>query len=212
MESSTEKREIIYTCPMHSDVIKNVPGKCPICGMNLIQKSLISRTDKHKVGHHNHTSVCANTADPLMAKKMEKEMRIGFIVSLLLTIPVVLYSSLGQKILGVNLPAPLPVSLAFPDGGINLLSLLLASLVVFWPGWIFISGAYYALKKRTLDMSVLIATGVLAAYIYSFAMTIFADLKGETFFEAAAMLVTFVLFGHWMEMRSRRGTSDALRA
>ena len=32
------------------------------------------------------------------------------------------------------------------------------------------------------------------------------------FFEAAAMLVTFVLFGHWMEMRSRRGTSDALRA
>ena len=77
-------------------------------------------------------------------------MRIGFILSLLLTIPVVLYSSLGQKILGVNLPAPLPVSLAFPDGGVNLLSLLLASLVVFWPGWIFISGAYYALKKKGL--------------------------------------------------------------
>src|ERR671920_98376 len=35
---------------------------------------------------------------------------------------------------------------------------------------------------------------------------------GETFYEAAAMLVTFVLFGHWMEMRSRRGTNDALRA
>ena len=158
---------------------------------------------------HNHHSCCSNATDPLMAKKMEKEMRIGFIVSLFLTIPVVLYSSLGQKILGVNLPAPLPISLAFPDGGINLLSLLLASLVVFWPGWIFISGAYYSLKKKTLDMSTLIATGVLAAYIYSFAMTIFADLKGETFFEAAAMLVTFVLFGHWMEMRSRRGTSDA---
>ena len=161
---------------------------------------------------HNHHSCCSNATDPLMAKQMEKEMRIGFIVSLLLTIPIVLYSSLGQKIFGVNLPAPLPISLAFPDGGVNLLSLLLASLVVFWPGWIFISGAYYSLKKKTLDMSTLIATGVLAAYIYSFAMTIFAGLKGETFFEAAAMLVTFVLFGHWMEMRSRRGTSDALRA
>ena len=34
----------------------------------------------------------------------------------------------------------------------------------------------------------------------------------EVFFEAAAMLVTFVLFGHWMEMKSRRGTTDALRA
>jgi len=170
----------------------------------------MDKKSHHK--NHNHHSCCSNTTDPLMAKQMEKEMRIGFIVSLFLTIPIVLYSSLGQKILGVNLPAPLPISLAFPDGGINLLSLLLASLVVFWPGWIFISGAYYSLKKKTLDMSTLIATGVLAAYIYSFAMTIFADLKGETFFEAAAMLVTFVLFGHWMEMRSRRGTSDALRA
>ena len=36
--------------------------------------------------------------------------------------------------------------------------------------------------------------------------------KEETFYEAAALLVTFVLFGHWMEMRSRKGTSDALRA
>jgi len=58
-------------------------------------------------------------------------------------------------------------------------------------------------------MSVLIATGVLAAYLFSVLITF---LGGETFYEAAAMLVTFVLFGHWMEMRSRRGTTDALRA
>jgi Cu2+-exporting ATPase len=58
-------------------------------------------------------------------------------------------------------------------------------------------------------MSVLIATGVLAAYVFSVLITF---VGGETFFEAAAMLVTFVLFGHWMEMRSRRGTNDALRA
>jgi P-type Cu2+ transporter len=58
-------------------------------------------------------------------------------------------------------------------------------------------------------MSVLIATGVLAAYLFSVLITV---IGGETFYEAAAMLVTFVLFGHWMEMRSRRGTSDALRA
>src|SRR4051794_11957323 len=60
-----------------------------------------------------------------------------------------------------------------------------------------------------LNMSVLIATGVLAAYLASVFLTL---VGGETFFEAAAMLVTFVLFGHWMEMRARRGTNDALRA
>jgi P-type Cu2+ transporter len=58
-------------------------------------------------------------------------------------------------------------------------------------------------------MSVLIATGVLAAYLFSVLITF---IGGETFYEAAAMLVTFVLFGHWMEMRSRRGTNEALRA
>jgi len=59
-------------------------------------------------------------------------------------------------------------------------------------------------------MSVLIATGVLAAYFFSVWLTF--TIGGETFYEAAALLVTFVLFGHWMEMKSRRGTSDALRA
>ena len=73
----------------------------------------------------------------------------------------------------------------------------------------FISGAYHSLRRGMLNMSVLIATGVLAAYLFSVLITFFG---GETFFEAAAMLVTFVLFGHWMEMRSRRGTNEALRA
>jgi P-type Cu2+ transporter len=56
---------------------------------------------------------------------------------------------------------------------------------------------------------VLVATGVLAAWLASVLLTVIGE---ETFFEAAAMLVTFVLFGHWIEMKSRKGTSDSLRA
>ncbi len=59
-------------------------------------------------------------------------------------------------------------------------------------------------------MAVLIATGVLAAYLASVDLTLIGE--PVAFDEAAAMLVTFVLFGHGMEMKSRRGTSDALRA
>jgi len=91
----------------------------------------------------------------------------------------------------------------------NVIMLILATPVVFYCGWLFIAGAYHSLRRRALNMSVLIATGVLAAYLFSVLITV---IGGETFFEAAAMLVTFVLFGHWMEMRSRRGTNDALRA
>jgi P-type Cu2+ transporter len=140
-------------------------------------------------------------SDPNMAATMERDMRNRFFVALLLTIPTVLYSPLGTNLLGLRLPA-------FGLGE-NLIMLLLSTPVVFYCGWIFISGAYHSLRRRTLNMSVLIATGVLAAYIFSVLITF---LGGETFYEAAAMLVTFVLFGHWMEMRSRRGTNDALRA
>src|SRR6266487_3696171 len=78
-------------------------------------------------------------------------------------------------------------------------------------GWIFHSGTWRALRNRTLNMNVLVSLGVLVAYFFSVFVTLFAP-RVETSYDAAAMLVTFVLFGHWMEMRSRRGTSDALNA
>ena len=153
------------------------------------------------MGDHMDDHMGHDMSDPGMAKAMEHDMRNRFFVALLLTIPTVLYSPLGMNLLGLRLPT-------FGLGE-NLIMLLLSTPVVFYSGWIFISGSYYSLRSRTLNMSVLIATGVLAAYLFSVLITFTG---GETFYEAAAMLVTFVLFGHWMEMRSRRGTNDALRA
>src|SRR5215210_9115169 len=130
-------------------------------------------------------------SDPAMAAAMERDMRNKFFIAVVLTIPTVLYSPLGINLLGVRLPT-------FGLGE-NVIMLLLSTPVVFYSGWIFISGSYHSLRHRTLNMSVLIATGVLAAYLFSVLITFTG---GETFYEAAAMLVTFVLFGHWMEMRS----------
>ena len=138
-------------------------------------------------------------ANPQMAAWMEADMRRRFWISFLLSIPILLYSPVFIA-LGIRLPSPIPV---------NWLLLILTTPVVFWAGSIFITGAYNSLRRRQLNMSVLIATGVLAAYLFSVVLT---PLGLETFYEAAALLVTFVLFGHWMEMRSRRGTTDALTA
>ena len=91
----------------------------------------------------------------------------------------------------------------------NVSMLVLSTPIVWYAGWIFIGGAYTSLRNRSLNMSVLVALGVLAAWLSSVYLTIVGM---DTFFEAAAMLVTFVLFGHWMEMKSRLGTSDSLRA
>ena len=140
-------------------------------------------------------------SDPAMAKAMEQDIRKRFFVALLLTIPIILYSPLGVSLLHISLPTPVPV---------NWLLLVLATPVVFWSGWIFVGGAFNALRAHNLDMSVLIATGVLTAYLFSVYLTFSGG--SDTFFDAAAMLVTFVLFGHWMEMRSRKGTTESLRA
>ena len=151
-------------------------------------------------GGHDHAAMMA---DPRMAAAMERDMRNRFLVSLLLTIPVILYSDLGDTLFGGTPPRPFGL-------GMQWMAFALSTPVVLYGGWVFIRGTYYALRSRKLDMSVLITTGVAAAYLFSAGITIGGG--HDVFFEAAAMLITFVLFGHWMEMKSRRGTTDALRA
>lgn len=146
--------------------------------------------------HHDHASMMA---DPAMAATMETDMRRRFWVALAFTIPVTL---LAGHIPGVPMLVHPPLA--------HWLELALSIPVVWWAGWIFISGSWHALRSRKLDMSVLIATGVLAAWVSSLYLTVIG--YPTAYYEAACMLVTFVLFGHWMEVKSRRGTSDALRA
>ncbi len=135
-----------------------------------------------------------------MAMNMERDMRKRFFVALVLSIPVFLLSP-AAGFLKINLPEALYTNLAL---------FVLTTPIVFWCGSIFITGAYSSLKSKKLDMSVLIATGVLAAYVFSVVLNLAGS--SDSFYEAAALLVTFVLFGHWMEMKSRQGTSDALKA
>ena len=197
--------EVIYTCPMHPEVRETRPGKCPGCGMDLIPEKKKAAADEHavhdmqKMSHADHEAAMTS---PQMAKAMEADMRRRFSISFILSIPIFLYSPVMTSFFGVTLPSPIPT---------NWLLLILTTPIVFWTGSIFITGTYYSLRAKKLNMAVLIATGVLAAYVFSVLLTLIQP-ESETFYEAAALLVTFVLFGHWMEMRSRRGTSDALRA
>lgn len=151
--------------------------------------------------HAAHRAMGYDMSDPSMARAMEADMRNRFFLALALTIPTVLFSPLAMNTFGLKLVGTQTA---------NWLMLAFSTPVAWWVGWPFIGGAARSLRYRALNMSVLIATGVLAAWGFSLLITLLGS--GETFYEAAAMLVTFVLFGHWMEMKSRRGTTDALRA
>lgn len=143
-------------------------------------------------GHHSGMSMAAMTRD----------MRNRFLVALVLSIPITLWSPIGRTVLGFDVPTPLRMR----D---DVFSLVLSLPVIFYSSWIFFDGAWRALRSRTLDMMVLVAVGIGAGWIYSVIVTLSGG--GEVFYEAASVLATFVLLGHWVEMRARGGANDAIR-
>lgn len=217
--SIQEKGGTIYTCSMHPEIQQDRPGSCPKCGMRLVKAE--AKTDHgahagHTMGDPskmgfwekfkmsmsmtmgmNHTGLAGRE----MARLMEIDIRNKFFFSLILTIPIILYSPLGTEFLKLNLPSPIPLPW---------LLFILTTPVFLYSGWIFLYSTYFALKNKMLNMAVLIAVGITAAYGFSVLLTLIGS--ADSYYEAAAMLITFVLFGHWMEMKSRRGTTDALQA
>jgi Cu+-exporting ATPase len=94
---------------------------------------------------------------------------------------------------------------------LNWLFLGLATPVVFYAGWDFFVHAWRAFKARTANMDTLIAIGASAAYFYSLALMLFG-LSGHVYFETAALIVTLILVGKYLEARAKSRTGAAIRA
>ncbi|MDD4286760.1 MAG: heavy metal translocating P-type ATPase [Candidatus Peribacteraceae bacterium] len=127
----------------------------------------------------------------------------------------------------LSLPLLLTMLIPFlPDGGwkvsfdpwMGIFSLVFATPVQFWLGAGFYRGFWSSLKMKTFTMDSLIAIGTSTAYFYSLLNFIIAtverrSLLGETqnlYFEVAALLITFVLLGKWLEARAKGRTSEAI--
>jgi Cu+-exporting ATPase len=91
--------------------------------------------------------------------------------------------------------------------------LLLTAPVVFWAGREFFTGAWQVLRHGAADMNTLVAAGTFAAFAASAAVTLAPTLIPHTgvYFETAAIIVTFILLGRWLEARARRRASGAIR-
>ena len=167
------------------------------------------RTHEHNAGHDGDGN---RTAQDVMghgghhgAMSMEGmviDMRNRFVVAAALSVPILLWSSIGRDVLGFEVGAPFGIR----D---DVFGFVLSLPVVFWAAWIFFDGAYRALRARTLDMMVLVAVAVAAGWIYSAGVTFTGG--GEVFYEAVSVLTSFVLLGHWFEMRARGGANEAIR-
>lgn len=100
------------------------------------------------------------------------------------------------------------------DSAVNIILLVLSTVVVFWCGFKFLKGFWVALKNKTADMDTLIATGTLSAYFYSLYSILFPGTHSmhgnEVFFESAAMIITFILIGNYLEAQLKNKTQYAI--
>lgn len=124
------------------------------------------------------------------------------IVCAILTVPIVLYSTLGHK-LGFTGRLPSGISESW-------FGLVLTTPIVVWGSSVFIGSAWRALRRREATMMTLIALGIVVSYAYSIPLTILG--AQDVFYDATAMLATFSLIGHWLEMRARFSTGKAVEA
>jgi Cu2+-exporting ATPase len=159
-----------------------------------------SSSSSSSVNHAAMTDEMGHSAD-MSLTEMVLDMKKRFIVALVLAIPVFIYSPLFTQVFRIQAPLPFGVSN-------EVISFILTTPAIIYGGWIFYIGAWRALRNRVLNMAVLVSLSVLVGYLFSVGATFF--FKSEVFYEAASLLLVFVLFGHLMEMRARAGTSQAI--
>lgn len=195
-----------YTCPMHPQILKDEPGKCPLCGMNLIPLGGTARPEKDERSHHhqNHDHHSESDSSAAGFDKHAGHHTSDFLkrfwITLVLSVPVLLLSHMIQQWLGFTI--------AFQ--GDKYVLLVLGSIIYFYGGMPFFKGFLGEVKAGAIGMMTLVALAITVAYVYSVAVVF--GLPGMDFFWELATLIVIMLLGHWLEMRSQMAASKALQS
>jgi len=186
--------EVLWTCPMHPQIVRKEPGNCPICGMTL----------------EPMTPSASEAVSPEL-RDMMRRFWVGVSLSVLL-LAIVMAEHFDKPAPDALISARLLVWV----------QLILGTPAVLWGGWPFFRRGWASIVSRRLNMFTLIALGTGVAYVYSLvaalAPGIFPasfrnpDRQVPLYFEAAAVIVTLVLLGQVLELRARSQTSSAIRA
>ncbi|WP_028776033.1 heavy metal translocating P-type ATPase [Shimazuella kribbensis] len=151
-----------------------------------------SHDDHSSSKNHDHHSSHGHHAH------MIDDFKKRFYISIAITIPILLLSHMIQSFLNVDWKFPFDIYILF----------LLSTFVFFYGGYPFLKGAIDELKQKIPGMMTLIALAITVAYVYS--TFIVFGLSGMDFFWELATLIDIMLLGHWIEMKSIMGASNAL--
>ena len=187
-----QKQQRIYTCPMHPEILQNTPGSCPKCGMALVPIAGTGAEDDSEL------------------RDLTRLLWIGIALS----IPLVILAMSPM----VGIAEPFGLS-PHTRGWIEF---VLGTPVVLWVGWPILRKFWLSLTHRALNMYTLIGLGVGLAYAFSLAAIFlpgmfpleFREHDGAvgTYFEAAAVIVTLVILGDFLQLRAMGQTGEAIKA
>ena len=185
----------IYTCPMHPAVQQESPGLCPECGMQLLQVKKKTQMQMPAAGsdHHEHMSHDQHAGHSVNMFKNK------FWLSLLLTVPTLVFSNTVQHWFGYHLTF----------SGSQYIPAILGTIIFLYGGLVFLKSAKVELENRLPGMMTLISMAITVAFGYSIAVT-FKLVNGMDFWWELATLVTIMLLGHWLEMASVQNAQGAL--
>ena len=180
-----------YTCPMHPEIVRNAPGDCPLCGMALVPIAGSGETDDSEL------------------RDLTRRLWVGVALS----IPLVVLAM--SPMIGIHeLFGLQPQQRGWVE-------FALGTPVVLWVGWPILRKFWLSLTHRALNMYTLIGIGVGLAYLFSLAAVLmpgwfpqeFREHDGAvgTYFEAAAVIVTLVILGDFLQLRAMGQTSQAIQ-
>ena len=195
--------DVLYTCPMHPEVVQQGPGACPKCGMAL-EPMTVSADDgpnPELVDMTRRFWIAAAIGAPVFVLAMAEMFGVfrGWHSTVLL---------------GGTTVEILPMTV------INWIGLICSTPVVLWAGRPFFERGWTSIRTRQPNMFTLIALGIGTAWLFSVAATLAPQVfpagfrvhgAVETYFETAVVITVLVLLGQVLELRARGRTSAAIR-
>ena len=183
--------KVVYSCPMHPEIVQDTPGNCSICGMDLVPTKPVDTEE--------------NSAYTDLLLKMKIAIAFSF--------PVFVISMTGM--FHNN-----PLVQLMDAQKWNWVQFILTLPVVFYAGWMFFVRAWKSIISWNLNMFTLIGIGTGIAFLFSIAGLLFPDYFPNEFkhhgavslyFEATVVILTLVLLGQLLEARAHSQTSGAIK-
>ena len=159
--------------------------------------------------HSEHLGL--NQSKALKEKELEiQKSKTQFVLPLALFIFFIMMWDIGSKTFSFIPNLPIQMEL------LNIISMLLATVVIFWIGKPFLKGVVRFIQYRVANMDTLIGIGTLTAYIYSTVITLFPQIRiimklpDYTYFDVVIVVIGFITLGKYLEARSKQRTGEAI--